>query len=155
MQMNQVGSGGRLSFLFQRPFSKPNLRRFRLRVDHWLTLGICKHGLCPDPQISARAGFPCQVNELLRVLRRVEQLAELLYLLAAEDSRSLLFHGLVPLSECQFQGGGAPGFPLGLVVLVIFLASASATPAVMPKTANVLMRLLRAADGLGLAGVIR
>ncbi|WP_053159076.1 hypothetical protein [Pseudomonas protegens] len=154
MQMNQVGSGGRLSFLFQRPFSKPNLRRFRLRVDHWLTLGICKHGLCPDPQISARAGFPCQVNELLRVLRRVEQLAELLYLLAVEYGRSLLVYGLIPFSECQFRGG-APAFPLGLVVLVIFLASASATPAVMPKTANVLMRFLRAADGRGLAGVIR
>ncbi|QEN48490.1 hypothetical protein CLA18_18895 [Pseudomonas protegens] len=37
---------------------------------------------------------------------------------------------------------------------MIFLASASATLAVMPKTANVLMRFLRAAEGRGLAVVI-
>ncbi|MCY1461565.1 hypothetical protein D9M71_792340 [compost metagenome] len=44
----------------------------------------------------------------------------------------------MPLSLGQIQGG-QPAFPLGLVVLVVFLASASATSAVMPKTANVLM----------------
>lgn len=67
-------------------------------------------------------------------------MAQLLNLLAGHDLGCLLFNCLIPLSKGQLQGGGgAPAFPLGLVVLVIFLASASATSAVMPKTANVLM----------------
>lgn len=81
---------------FRLPVSPANHRRLGLGVDHWLALGICQHGLCPDPQISAWAGFPCQVYELLRVLGRVEQLTELLYLLTVEDGCGLLLYGFIP-----------------------------------------------------------
>lgn len=52
--------------------------------------------------------------------------------------------------------GGQPAFPLGLVVLVFFLASAIAALAVMPNTAKVLTTVSCLDDAdlrLGLAAV--
>ena len=65
-------------------------------------------------------------------------MARLLHLFAGHDRCGALFNGLIPLGKGEPKGGGAT-FPLGLVVSLIFLASASATSAVMPKTANVLI----------------
>ena len=48
-------------------------------------------------------------------------MTQLLDLLAGHDRCGALLHGLIPLSKGQLQGG-APAFPLGLVVLLILLA---------------------------------
>jgi len=47
--------------------------RFRLRVDDWLAFGIGHNALSPDPQITALNVFASQFNELLGVLRGIEE----------------------------------------------------------------------------------
>lgn len=103
-----------------------------------LALLVEQGGLAANLQVAACAGLLGQLNELLGVLRGVEEGAQLLHLLAGHDGVGVALHCLAPLAGRQLQGG-QPAFPLGLVILVCFRASASAALAVMPKTAKVLI----------------
>lgn len=55
------------------PFTKPNLWCFCLWVDDWLPVSVSHNALSSDPQIPALNGFSGQRNELLGVLRGIEQ----------------------------------------------------------------------------------
>ncbi|QPG62119.1 hypothetical protein HFV04_021710 [Pseudomonas sp. BIGb0427] len=68
---------------------------------------IFKKSLCSDMQIAALACLPRKLHELLGVLRCVEHLAQLLYLLAGHDLGRLLLYGKIPFSQGQLQGGGS------------------------------------------------
>lgn len=83
------------------PICKSYLGGAGLRIDDRLHFGVDQDGLCPDPKVSAGASLPGQIYELLRILRRIEQLTELLYLLAVEDVRGLFFHGFIPFRKRQ------------------------------------------------------
>lgn len=52
---------------------KTDLRRFCLRINDWLALEVHKHGPGPDLHVSAPQGLAGQFNELLGVLRSVEE----------------------------------------------------------------------------------
>lgn len=123
---------------FRLPVRPADNGHLGLGAEDLLALFIEQGGFTADLQVAARAGALGQLNELLGVLRRVEEAAELFHLLAGHDRVSVALNGFGPLSE-RYLYGGQPAFPLGLVFLVCFLASASAALAVMPNTANVLM----------------
>lgn len=117
-----------------------------LGADDRATLLVEECRLTADTQVAACAGTLGQVDELLGMLRGIEEGAELLHLLAGHDGVGVTLHGLIPFGERQLYGGGQFILPLGLVFLVCFLASASAALAVMPNTANVLMDHLIVSD---------
>ena len=50
-----------------------NLLRFGLRADYRLAFGVHQYDLGPDLYIAAPATLASQLNELLGVLRRVEE----------------------------------------------------------------------------------
>lgn len=58
-------------------FGPPNFRHFGFGVDYRLSLGVVNFALRPDTQVSAVDGLPGNFHELLGVLRRIKQLAQL------------------------------------------------------------------------------
>lgn len=66
-----------------------------------LALLVEQGGFAADLQVAAWAGFLGQLNELLGVLRGVEESAELLYLLAGHDGVGVALHCVIPLAGRQ------------------------------------------------------
>lgn len=78
MHVNGAFSGY-LAFELRRPLRKADLGRFRLRVDDRFALGVDQRALGFYPHVAAFAALARKLNEMLRILRCVEERAELLY----------------------------------------------------------------------------
>lgn len=87
-------------------FGPADPRQLGLGVDHRLAFGIGEFAFRPDAQIAALSRLPCKLHELLGVLRRIEQMTQLLHLLAGHDRCGTLLDGIIPFSKGQLQGGG-------------------------------------------------
>ena len=65
--------------LLRRPLRKPDFGCLRLRIDDRLALCVDQRALGLDPHVPAFASLAGKLNEVLCILRRVEERAELLY----------------------------------------------------------------------------
>lgn len=65
--------------LLRWPLRKPDFERLSLRIDDWLALGVDQRALGLYAHVAAFAALACKLNEVLRILRCVEERAELLY----------------------------------------------------------------------------
>lgn len=70
-------------------------------AEDFLALLIEQGGLAANLQIATRACALGKLDELLDVLRRVEEGAELLHLLAGHDGVSVALNSLGPFGESQ------------------------------------------------------
>lgn len=79
-----------------------------LGAEDFFAILVEQGGLAANLQVAACAGLLGQVNELLGVLRGVEEGAELLHPLAGHDGVRIALHCLAPFAGRQFQGGSQP-----------------------------------------------
>ena len=125
-----------------------NLWRLCLLIDDWIAFSVGNGALRSDAERPALALPLGQLNELLGVLRGIEQRRELANRIPPPIICSVFF-STSSSHSASGTGSTPPGaFTFLRVPLVRFLASACATSRVIPNTANVLIASLQSGSVL-------